>query len=230
MAFVLSMARHDLLYELMKRILLFVAWIFISGLPANAHPHIFVDADGGFVFNDAGHLVGVRVFWLYDAYTTLFLYDSLDLDEDGDGALNAADLERIRHGETSWEPGYEGDTYLWIDGKKQILSYPKNSSAQMVKGRVGVSFELHLRAPQEMAGRSASLKLYDPIYYYAYSIPNEGRIFGPAAGCDVWVNRFDPDDQTAELQKKLGALSREDMPEDLDIGAKFAEEIALKCD
>lgn len=198
--------------------------------PANAHPHIFVDADAGFVFNDAGHLVGVRVFWLYDAYTTLFLFDSLDLDKDRDGALNATDLEKVRQGETTWEPEYQGDTYLWIGGQKQILSRPLKTSAQMIEGRIGVSFEVHLQQPQNMAGRSASLKLYDPIYYYAYSIPGEGRIFGAAVGCQVWVNRFDPDEKTANLQKELSALSREELPENLDIGSKFAEEIALQCD
>jgi len=214
----------------MRLFLLLASWLFVLGLPVNAHPHIFVDADGGFVFNDAGHLVGVRIFWLYDAYTTLFLYDSLDLDKDGDGALNAADLEKIRQGETTWQPGYVGDTYLWIDGKKQMLSRPLETSARMIKQRVGVSFELHLPAPQNMAGRGASLKLYDPSYYYAYTIPSEGRILGPASDCHVWVNHFEPDGQTAALQKKLSALSIEEMPQDLNIGVKFAEEIILQCD
>ena len=214
----------------MIRFLLFAAWLFALGTPANAHPHIFVDADGGFVFNDAGHLVGVRIFWLYDAYTTLFLYESLDLDKDGDSTLNAADLEKIRRGETTWEPEYEGDTYLWIDGQQQILSRPLKTSARIIEGRIGVSFELHLQQPQKMTGRSASLKLYDPVYYYAYSIPGEGRIFGDAVGCQVWVNRFDPDEKTANLQKELSALSREELPENLNIGSKFAEEIALQCD
>lgn len=214
----------------MIRSLLLACAISILGPPVNAHPHIFVDADGGFVFNDAGDLEAVRIFWLYDAYTTLFLYDSLDLDKDGDGVLNAADLEKIRQGETTWEPGYEGDTYLWIDGKKQLLSHPVKTSAQMIKERIGVSFELHLQTPQDMTGRSASLKLYDPIYYYAYSIPNEGRIFGNAPDCHVWVNRFDPDQRTTKLQKELSALSREEMPKNLNIGVKFAEEIALQCD
>lgn len=214
----------------MIRFLLIATWLLVSRLPANAHPHIFVDANAGFVFNDAGGLVGVRVFWLYDTYTTLFLYDSLDLDKDRDGVLNKADLEKIRHGETTWDPGYEGDTYLWIDSKKQILSRPQETSVHVVMDRIGVSFELHLPTPQDMAGRSASLKLYDPSYYYAYSIPGEARILRPASGCHVWVNHFDPDTQMAILQKELSALSTEEMPEDLNIGAKFVEEIALQCD
>ena len=210
--------------------LLLACGIFALAEPANAHPHIFVDADGGFVFNDDGDLEAVRIFWLYDEYSTLFLYDTLDLDEDRDGQLNEADLEKVRQGETTWNPGYEGDTYLWINGKKQLLSQPLKTSAHTVKGRIGVSFELQLKTPQNVAGQTVSLKLYDPIYYYAYSIPNEGRILGNASGCHVRVNRFTADEYSAKLQQELSALSREEIPENLNIGGKFAEEIVLQCD
>lgn len=214
----------------MIRSFLLTCAILAFGLPVNAHPHIFVDADGGFVFNEDGDLTAVRIFWLYDEYSTLFLYDVLDLDKDGDGQLNEADLEKVRQGETTWDAGYEGDSYLWIDGQKQLLLQPANTSAHMVKGRIGVSFELQLLSPLNMTGRSAQLKLYDPMYYYAYSIPNEGRVFGNAADCHVSVKRFMADQYSAKLQKELSALSREDMPEDINIGAKFAEEIILQCD
>lgn len=223
------MPSQDQYIKTMIRSLLLAFGISLFAPSVDAHPHIFVDADGGYLFNDAGELVGVRVFWLYDEYSTLFLYDALDLDKDGDGELDEADLEKVRQGETTWDPEYEGDTYLWIAGQKQMLSRPLKTSARMVEGRIGVSFELHLPAPQNIRGRSASLKLYDPIYYYAYSILGEGRMFGNASGCHVSVNRFNPDEQTAELQKELSTLSRDEVPENLNIGSKFAEEIKLQC-
>ncbi len=213
----------------MIRSFLLACGLSVFAPTVDAHPHIFVDADGGFLFNDSGELVGVRIFWLYDAYSTLFLYDTLDLDKDGDGELDAADLEKVRQGETTWDPEYEGDTYLWIAGQKQKLSRPLKTSARMVEGRIGVSFELHLQAPKNIRGSRASLKLYDPIYYYAYSILSEGRIFGNASGCHISVKRFDPDEQTAALQKELSTLSREELPENLNVGSKFAEEIILQC-
>jgi len=200
------------------------------GQPVFAHPHVFVDAAGGFVFDDAGQLIGVRVFWLYDAYTTLFLYETHDLDQDGDGQLSAADLEKVRRGETVWDIGYEGDTYLWIDDQKQALSRPLKTSAEVVAGRIGVTFELHLQTPLNMAGRQASLKLYDPGYYYAYSVPGKAQLFGNAAGCDAVVNRFDPDEQQRVLQQELSNLSPDEVPEDINIGAIFAEEISLRCE
>ncbi|MEM8823617.1 MAG: DUF1007 family protein, partial [Pseudomonadota bacterium] len=41
------------------------------GAPAGAHPHVFVDAQSGFVFDDEGRLEALRITWTYDALTTL---------------------------------------------------------------------------------------------------------------------------------------------------------------
>ena len=213
----------------MIRSILLSLVLVASGLPATAHPHIFIDANGSFIFNDKQELVAVRIYWLYDGYSTLFIYESQNLDEDGDGELSAADLEKVKQGETIWQAGYEGDTYLWIGGEKQTLSQPMNASAEQVAGRIGVSFELRLETPQIMAGRQARLKLYDPSYYYAYSIPGGGRIYGNAPACQIWVDRPDHTAQTAELQAELNTLSQEETPEDMNIGAKFAEDIVLQC-
>lgn len=202
----------------------------LSGTAALAHPHVFVDAEGTYLFDDRGRLAGIRIYWLYDAFTTLLLHDTLGLDPDGDGALDEADMQRIVTGETDWPPDYEGDTYLWIGGQKQALSRPLRASAHMVEDRVGVSFALALEVPVEMSGRVASLKLYDPFYYYAYSIPGAGRLSGPAEGCHVRVNRFVADEQSQAIREQLSALSKEDIPDDPNIGALFAEEIVLQCD
>ncbi|HIP22422.1 MAG TPA: DUF1007 family protein [Rhodobacteraceae bacterium] len=214
----------------MIRSILLSLVLVASGLPLNAHPHIFVDANGSFIFNDKQELVAVRIYWLYDEYSTLFIYESQNLDEDGDGELSAADLEKVKLGETIWQAGYEGDTYLWIGGEQQKLSRPTHASAEEVAGRIGVSFELRLETPQIMAGQTARLKLYDPSYYYAYSIPGEGLLYGNAPACQTWVDRPDQTAQMAELQAELNALSQEETPEDMNIGARFAEDVVLQCD
>lgn len=212
------------------RLLMSAIAIALPSTSVSAHPHVFVDAGGAYLFDNHGRLEGIRIHWLYDAFTTLLLYDTLGLDQDGDGALDETDLQRVAIGETDWEQDYEGDTYLWIDDQKQKLSQPFEASAQMIEGRVGVSFELRLPSPVEMSGRTASLKIYDPFYYYAYAIPSEGEISGPAGGCHLRVNRFHADEQTQAIREQLGRLSQEDIPDDPNIGALFAEEIVMQCD
>lgn len=210
--------------------LLTIAALALSAGSASAHPHVFVDAGGAFLFDAAGRLEGVRISWLYDAFTTLSLYETLDLDKDRDGALNAADLEKIKQGETNWPPEYEGDTYLWIDSEEQRLSRPENATVWMEDDRVGVAFDLYLDAPREVSGKAASLKLYDPLYFYAYSVAGPARLDGADETCRAKVVPFNPDAQLARVQKQLQALSREEIPDDPNIGALFAEEILLQCD
>lgn len=203
--------------------------LLLLPLQAQAHPHVFVDATGGFRFHD-GALTGLRIVWQYDAFTTLLLYDQLDLDKDGDGALDDADMAEIVRGETVWDPGYEGDTYLWIGGAKQALSQPMNGAARMVGDAVEVSFDMALEQPVPVAGLRASLKLYDPFYYYAYDIPGAPLMLDAPGNCRAETVPFVADAQSRELQEQLLQLSQEELPDDPNVGARFADEIVLQCD
>ena len=82
------------------------------GEPAKAHPHVFVDARTGFIFGTDGKLEALHISWTYDEFTTLVLFESLDLDQDGDGQFNDADRAAIIEGETKWGHTYKGDVYL----------------------------------------------------------------------------------------------------------------------
>ena len=81
------------------------------GASAEARPHIFVDTGADFLFDDTGRLAALRVSWCYDEFTTLFMFDVLDLDGDGDGELDNEDRAAIVKGETNWPPDYNGDAH-----------------------------------------------------------------------------------------------------------------------
>lgn len=55
------------------------------GGPAKAHPLVFVEARTGFIFRADGQLKALRISWAYDEFTTLILFKSLNLDQEGDG-------------------------------------------------------------------------------------------------------------------------------------------------
>lgn len=197
---------------------------------ALAHPHVFVDASAGLRVDAAGRLSGLRIVWLYDAFTTLNLYVQLDLDADGDGQLDAGDLAAIAEGETDWDPGYAGDTYLFRDGSAVALGRPEHGSARMIGDRVEVSFDLPLPQPVALGGHVTSLKLYDPEYFYAYSLT---RVLGPPdlpGGCQLALIPFQPSALDEETRNQLAALSVEQIPDDPGIGARFADELRLTCE
>ncbi len=76
---------------------------------AKAHPHVFVDARTGFIFGTDGQLEALQISWTYDEFTTLILFETLNLDQDGDGQFNDTDRASIIEGETNWDSAYKGD-------------------------------------------------------------------------------------------------------------------------
>lgn len=200
------------------------------GIDAKAHPHIFVDAQTGFLFTEEGHLRALRISWTYDAFTTLFLFDVLDLDKDGDGSLDDSDRAEIVSGETDWPPDYNGDVYLEVAGRDRPLARPGNAMAQMENDRITVAFDLPLAQPVDMSGTTAILRLYDPVFYYAYTILSDGQPPQPLPSiCAAKVIPFEPDAAAAALQSQLAALSKEETPEQDNVGRLFSDEVSLTC-
>jgi len=196
------------------------------GASAAAHPHVFVDARAGFTFDAEGRLIALRITWTYDAFSSLLLFDILDLDQDGDGLLNEADLAAIVDGETVWADDYAGDTYLEQNDAPIALTRPQNGSASMADNRISVSFDLPLAAPMAVS-ETVTLLLYDPNYYYAYAV--EGLEAAMPDACTAELIAFEPDTATSELQAQLARLSREETPDIENVGRLFADQIYLTC-
>jgi ABC-type uncharacterized transport system substrate-binding protein len=189
-----------------------------------------VDARTGFLFNENGQLRALRISWTYDAFTTLFLFDILDLDKDGDGSLDDEDHAAIVAGETDWPPDYNGDIHLELAGQDRPLSRPENASARMEDNQITVAFDLPLVAPADMSGKQAILRLYDPVYYYSYTILSDGLLQQPLPStCDTEDIPFQPDAAAAALQAQLAALSQEETPEQENVGRLFSDEVHLIC-
>lgn len=205
-------------------------WVTCLGDDAGAHPHIFVDAGAGFLFTEDGQLRGLRISWTYDAFTTLFLFDTLNLDRDGDGRLDDSDRAAIVAGETDWPPEYNGDVYLELAGQDRALTRPENAVALMEDDRITVAFDLPLEQPADMAGNTAVLRLYDPTYYYDYTIlPDAEALPSVPESCTADLIPFEPDAAAAALQSQLAALSREETPEQENVGRLFADKVRLTC-
>lgn len=196
---------------------------------AKAHPHVFVDAHTGFIFSEDGYLEAVRVSWTYDQFTTLVLFEALDLDRDRDGRLNAADRADIVAAETNWAADYNGDVYLEVEGQERSLGRPRNANASLENDQISVAFELPLSQPAGLAGRTAVLRLYDPFFYYAYTILSETEERALPPSCQADVIPFEPDAAAIALQEQLAALSREETPEQPNVGRLFSDEVVLTC-
>jgi ABC-type uncharacterized transport system substrate-binding protein len=194
--------------------------------PIPAHPHVFVDAGVGFDFDADGRLVALRIIWRYDAFTSLTLFDILDLDTDGDGQLNDADRAAIVAGETDWADGYKGDTFMEANSVDIALTRPVSGRSWLSNDQISVAFRLPLADPL-ILDNSVVLRLYDPSYYYAYDIVSYDDL--APENCLVSLRDFEPDKASSDLQNQLATLSREETPAQPDVGRLFADEVWLTC-
>lgn len=203
--------------------------VMCLGGPAGAHPHVFIDARTGFIFGADGKLEALRISWTYDEFTTLILFESLNLDQDGDGQLNDADRAAVIKGETNWPPEYKGDVYLEIAGQDYPLGRPKAAAVTLANNQVEVSFDLPLSQPVMIGDTPAFLRLYDPIFYYAYTILPAVTPGTLSKGCQAQIVPFEPDTVERALQEKLAALGREESPTQENVGRLFSDEVRLTC-
>ena len=88
----------ELKYPVSDKFCGLICLVMCLGGPAKAHPHVFVDARTGFIFGADGQLEALRISWTYDEFTTLILFESLNLDQDGDGQFNDTDRAAIIEG------------------------------------------------------------------------------------------------------------------------------------
>lgn len=198
--------------------------------PASAHPHVFVDTKAGFHIDADGALTGLYISWTYDPFTTLFLFDALDLDRDKDGKLDDADYASILRGETEWADDYVGDIYLEVNETVQPHLKPVNAEADYRDDQITVRFDLPLAAPVRIPDQDVTLRIYDPNYYYAYTVTEIVERAPLPQSCEAAIYGFEPDAATSDLLVALGTLSREETPEQADVGRLFSDEVELSCD
>lgn len=200
----------------------------IASLPAGApaHPHVFIDGGVDFVFDAAGRLSALRIVWIYDPLTSMFMLEDLGIDPSSDLAPDArADLAAYQ---TEWDPGYDGDSYLWDGDRRVGLSGPRSAAANLVDGRVEIRFLRAIETPfRPEAGTIA--KIYDPTYYTAYFVTETPRLEGAADGCRARVTPYTPSAPLAALQQRLSDIAADEDPADPDVGALFADQVHLTC-
>lgn len=199
--------------------------------PAQAHPHIFVDASAQFLFDDAENLAAVRIIWVYDELYSLLITEDLGLDPDFDGVLTPAEIEQLSGFDMNWDEGFAGDTRGFAGETHLDLSRPVEWTAALKDGKIITTHVRALARPLDPRDDEIVLRLYDPTFYTAYSATELQLVQGTEV-CAAEAVKFDPDTAYAYLEAKLdeaeakGADVEQDFPE---VGEAFADEVRLIC-
>ncbi|KIN71204.1 DUF1007 family protein [Sulfitobacter guttiformis] len=204
--------------------------LILCAAPANAHPHIFINAGLVFVVDADNRLTHVQVTWEYDELYSLLVTEDMGIDADYDGVLSEADTARLTGFDMQWIEGYNGDLVGTLAGQNLTLSAPTAPTATLTEGKIVTT---HLRAVSGAPQINGTLSFlpYDGTYYTAYDVTLPVLVQG-GNGCEVTVDTPDIKGALSMTKAEIGAL-----PEDFDmeaaglgdIGRRFATDVRVTC-
>ena len=195
--------------------------VLFCAAPLGAHPHVFVDSALHVTVQD-GRAVAVDLRWTYDDFFSLLIFEDMGLDNDADGVLTPAELDRLRGFDmVEWPPGFEGDLYAWADGARIEIGFPEVTGIAVEDGRIIAS---HRRSLPDVPVAALELRQYDPTFYVHYSL----REASSDGGCTARVRPHDPAAAEQALARAL-AEATEDQYAEIRLGEHYADTVRLLC-
>ncbi len=213
---------------MMPRLMMMGLGALLPAMPANAHPHIFVDTQIEINFDPQGRADGVRVTWTYDDLTSLQFIADRGLDADFDGALTDAENAALSGFDMDWEEGYAGDTYVLLGAAPVQLSGPSDWTATYQNDKITSSHLRRLTEPVAIGPEPLVVQVYDPTLYSGYYIVGEPKLIG-TSDCQITVQRPDLHVANARLDAAIAALPGDAENDFPALGAAFAEEVRVTC-
>ncbi len=203
-------------------------FLVLCGGQAVSHPHVFVDGGVSFEFNDS-NLTALHVTWLYDDFETLYILSSHNLSLNAEGGLDEVDRRALVRYRSNWPSDFDGSAHLSVDGKPVSLQWPEDLDAQIIDGRLQITYTRALSEPVGLAGLTADVAFYESTYFFAFAVTKQPELAGAEDRCSADVIKYDPTVQDQELQATLFKLSREQTPDVPNVGAMFADRIVVTC-
>ncbi len=204
-----------------------VAGVLAAPPALRAHPHVFIDTGVDFLFDAEGRISDLRITWIYDPLSSLFMLEDLGIDPAAQDLTPEARTSLAAY-QTEWAPDFEGDSYLRNGAGPLALSGPLDPAAEIRNGRVVISFRRSLDVPLR-PGPDTVVAIYDPTYFTAYMVTETPRIVAAPEGCRARVEPFEPSGPLVALQQTLFELGADETPEQPDVGALFAEHVHVTC-
>ena len=210
----------------MRRVL--AVLLALTGAPALAHPHVFIEAGLTLWVDAGGVLQAVGVEWVYDELTSLLAIEDLGLDRDNDGILTGEERAVLDALAGDWGEDFNGDLLVRAGGAVLPLSGPEDARGDLRDGRVVFS---HTRLVTGAAPGRVTVAAFDPTYYIYYELRPAPVLIGPP-GCAITVEPADFSaaqrawDQALSLLTEDQQMNEDNLPL---LGEAFADTLVLTC-
>ncbi|MCG5509862.1 DUF1007 family protein [Ectothiorhodospira lacustris] len=193
--------------------------------PAGAHPHAWIDLEVTAVFDDTGHVTGLRQTWLMDPFYSVFLLDEMAHNATGDTREEKlADIAR-----QVIENLTEYHFFTEIHHGEQLIRDVRAEAPTLkeINGRLALSFTLHFQTHVDPARASLRYAVFDPTYFIEilHAENTVPHLEGGTERCEIRIHQPRPD---PVLVARAMALDY-DQTGDPDLGKHFAERAEIRC-
>ncbi len=144
--------------------IIFVFLLFITSL--FAHPHTFIEVYPTIKVKD-DKTTKLHFKWVLDEMTSTIL--AMELDQDGDGAINSQENLFIQDNYFSIFKDYSYYTHIIVDGKTIPFPKPKNFKATIENHRICYSFDIE----ENFNTTHTVIEFGDTSYYVAMVLKDE---------------------------------------------------------
>lgn len=198
-------------------------FFLLNAMPAQAHPHAWIDVQSAIVFNADGAITGLRQTWLFDEFYTEFALQ--DFGAGKDGTVHPDKLLELGKGNLNNLKNHSYFTYMDADKTRLQFSKYKDVTSELRGHRISLTFTLVLETPVDPNKKQVSYRIYDPSYYIEIKHEKDAVILDNNTLCRATITRPKPD---VAIIAMAGALDKNaKAPEDL--GRFFAERVTVQC-
>lgn len=144
--------------------------------PAQAHPHIFIDARAVIVFNDAGEISAIKNVWTFDEAYSAWAVQGLDTNHDG--VITEKEAQPLADDNMKGLADYSFYTFIneqGIDGQSFKLHAGLNPRMDYDGHRQTLTFTALLDHPYRIKD-TAAVAINDPEYYVAITFKDKGAV------------------------------------------------------
>ncbi|MEM7068588.1 MAG: DUF1007 family protein [Pseudomonadota bacterium] len=164
---------------------------------ADAHPHVFVEANIEIVRNNKGEFVELRQVWRFDELFSSTIV--IDYDDNTDGELDEKELKNVTTIVKESIAEYDFYTAMRVGGKALEFYEPEEIGAYFEDGKMIMFLSLEPAKPYDLSKAPLKVSASDTSYYVAFEFDNESVfVSGNSKGCSSNVVHPDYDSLYAD--------------------------------
>jgi ABC-type uncharacterized transport system substrate-binding protein len=206
--------------------LLFAAAAFLvaASTQAVAHPHVFVTMKSEIVYDADSAVTALRHAWIFDDMFSTYALQGLESKTKGE--FTREELAPLAEVNITSLKEYDYFTQGQTDGKKIEFTGATDYWLEFKDSVLTLHFTLPVKSP--VKGKTTNFEIYDPSYFIDFSFVEKDPVSLAGAPGQCKLDIAKPGD-TASPQGKRLSESFFNNPDSSQIGAQYANKIAVKC-